>query len=283
MFIYSTLVVTLCLAADPLPKESRTGAAAQQHPLVFSSVSFGRQEEQSAIFDPMRLMLSQELHHPVQFQVSQSYQELVLKLQQGQIDVAFVGALAYLDARKTGGVDVLVRAVRKGMSQYRGAWFVRKSAPITKLEQLRGKTLAVVDPVSASGYLLPLALLQRMHINPQTDSKLLILGSHSAVMDALITGRADAAASYLDAGDLVAGDQAVRSIGQTSFIPTDPIVARRAVEQQWGGTLRQFFLGLRTQTAGKAFLEAMEIDGYVLGTDQDYDAFAQEVIQMRHP
>ena len=83
-----------------------------------------------------------------------------------------------------------------------------------RVEELRGRTIAFVDPASSSGYIYPMVLLIRRGLVRDRDPKTffkdaLFAGTHEAALRALLQGRVDAAASFDQAPQLYLKDPAL--------------------------------------------------------------------------
>ena len=62
------------------------------------------------------------------------------------MDLAFVHPVGYVLANREAGCQILVRDVWQGKTAYTARFYVRKASGIEKVEDLRGKTVAFVDP-----------------------------------------------------------------------------------------------------------------------------------------
>jgi phosphonate transport system substrate-binding protein len=80
-------------------------------------------------------------------------------LEQGRIDFYLESPFPTYLINRVGTGKLLLRRWKGGMSEYRGVIFTTKASRITRLEDLRGKTIAFEDPGSTSGYFLPKLLL----------------------------------------------------------------------------------------------------------------------------
>ncbi len=75
---------------------------------------------------------------------------------------------------------------------------------ITELQDLAGKTMCWVDPLSASGYIIPRVELQAAGVDPDNDfEKTIEAGFHNNVIIAVYNGECDAGATYDDARNSV--------------------------------------------------------------------------------
>lgn len=82
-------------------------------------------------------------------------------LRRGRVDWVSetTGAAMLLEQR--GSAHPLVMTERDGLREFHTVFFVRRDSPIQSLKQLRGRTLALQNASSTSGYLLPMLELVR--------------------------------------------------------------------------------------------------------------------------
>ncbi len=75
---------------------------------------------------------------------------------------------------------------------YGSAIFVRKGSTIESLTELKQKDVAAVDPTSLGGWLIALRQLKLFHVDPDDFHELSFMGTHDAVVMAVLRGKADA-------------------------------------------------------------------------------------------
>jgi phosphonate transport system substrate-binding protein len=91
--------------------------------------------------------------------VASDYAGVIEALRSRRVDLAFVHPVGYVLANREAGCQILVRDVWQGKTAYTARFYVRKDRGIQRVEDLRGKTVAFVDPASSSGYIYPMVLL----------------------------------------------------------------------------------------------------------------------------
>src|SRR5262245_58804182 len=133
--------------------------------------------------------------------VASSYGALVSGLNEGRVDIGWLPPLVYATSAHAGRLVPLVKFVRHGRGHYFAAFIVRAGSPIRELAQLRGKRIAWTDPRSSAGYLFPRAHLLELGFDPERFfSNQVFVGSHRAVVEAVLEGRADVGATYYSPG-----------------------------------------------------------------------------------
>jgi phosphonate transport system substrate-binding protein len=128
-----------------------------------------------------------------------SYSELVTFLRAGAIDVAWLPPIPFARLVAEEKVRPLVCAERGGNDSFVAILFTRTDSPISTLNDLRGRSIGWVDPLSTTGYVVPrMRLAARFPKIPK--GKLFgqesFFGSHIAVVRGVLEGRVDVGASY---------------------------------------------------------------------------------------
>ncbi|HLA24117.1 MAG TPA: phosphate/phosphite/phosphonate ABC transporter substrate-binding protein [bacterium] len=172
-------------------------------------------------------MLSGALGIPVDTVVSTSYTAAIEAMCAGRADIGALNPFSYVLAHEKCGVEVAAISVRFGLPYYRAQISARADANINKIEDLRGKRFAFVDPASTSGYLFPAAMLKKMGFDPDRFfSQTVFAGSHPNVILAIYRGQVDGGSTFEDARTNVQAQfpdvmQKVKVIGFTDPIPND--------------------------------------------------------------
>ncbi|KXK14160.1 MAG: putative ABC transporter substrate binding protein [Chloroflexi bacterium OLB15] len=102
--------------------------------------------------------------------------------------IGFIPAAGYVIANQRCGVDVAAAAVRNGWNVYWAEYIVRRDAPIYTFGDLEGKTWAVPDSGSTSGYIVPAVELEAAGITP---GEIVEAGGHNQVVQAVYSGEVD--------------------------------------------------------------------------------------------
>ncbi|HEY9071319.1 MAG TPA: phosphate/phosphite/phosphonate ABC transporter substrate-binding protein, partial [Candidatus Ozemobacteraceae bacterium] len=158
------------------------------------------------------------------------YAGVLTALEHGAVDFAWLGPTAYVIGSEKIPLIPLAKAKRRTGGSYFGVIVARKDSGISRLEEIKGKTIGFVDPESASGYLYPLKVLLDSGVDPQKDCKAVFLQKHDAVLSAVWSKKIDVGAVIEDS---IAGihDQKILDqllvLGKTAEIPTDIVACRK--------------------------------------------------------
>jgi phosphonate transport system substrate-binding protein len=223
--------------------------------------------------------LTKELGEPVRAEVASSYAALEAAVRGAHVELAWTPAAicARLPAARS-----IHTVVRDGRSSYRSALVARREDRLS-LVSLGGKRAAWVDPLSAGGYLLALALLRARGIDPdRTFASQAFVGSHRAALIAVAHGDADVAAVSAHGLDdaTIAADlrwyigtpgEKLEAIALTERCPNDGIV----VTSRATAALDARFEALADARGGAglaALLTALEADGLEAASLAAYQA-----------
>lgn len=272
--------LTTCVAIVGLILVGATAMAAEAT-LTITTLPFDSPKEQKAVFGILSRHLGKLLGRPVRFEVGKSYADVIERLSSGKADVGFLGAIAYVKARRQGEVRAILRAIRHRKSSYYGIVVVRRGSSIKTLEELKGKRFAFVDESSGGGYVFPRLLLEAAGINPEKDMTVSFAGGHHTVVRQVAAGDVDAGACFEGAQELLADPESVVPIARTEPIPGDPVVVRPGLGVDTIRQLRSALIELPTIKAAKPFFTYSEIDGFVPAVDSDYDRIAEILKQMK--
>ena len=158
-------------------------------------------EEQQRMIQPLKEYLEETLETKVNFRVASDYKRIVEWLVDGEIDMAYVAGVSYLEALEAGAeIQPLVAPIDKytGRPWYRVAIVVKADSNIKTLHQLRNKRFAFVNKSSTSGYLMPFSALNKLGLNPEKEfEKVIYPGTHTKTLEALKNGDIDAAATNI--------------------------------------------------------------------------------------
>ena len=216
---------------------------------------------------------------PVKAIVASDYAGVIEALRSKRVDLAFVHPVGYVLANREAGCQILVRDVWQGKTAYTARFYVRKDRGIQRVEDLRGKTVAFVDPASSSGYIYPMVLLIKQGLVRDRDPKsffkdALFTGTHEAALQSVLRGRVDAAASFDKAPELHIQDPALIAqlgfVGETPEIPEAGICARPGLPAEPLARIKRALLSIKAPEYAALLKEIYGIDGFIEASDRDY-------------
>ena len=189
----------LGLLAQESPADHR---ACGQDRLVFSMIPKKDIDEQLREYQPLMSLLSEGLGVPVEMVRASSYQSVMDSLTSGAVDVAVLGPAAYIQAhQRNPDIEAFASlAVAAGHYTPAGSFYssiliVDRNSPFETAEDLQGSTVALTDPDSTSGALIPETRFAD-HIGQPLRrffAGQVYAGSHDKAMDALLASKVEAA------------------------------------------------------------------------------------------
>lgn len=226
---------------------------------------------------------------PVRVTVASDYAAVIEALRNRTADLAFVHPAGYVLANREAKATIVARNVWHGKATFTSRIFVRKDSGLKTLDELRGKTMAFVDPASTSGYIYPMLLLMQRGLVKGRDPKtffreVVFSGSHDASMQALLNGHVDAIATFDMAPEQYLKDRAQRErvvmVAETPLIPEAGIAARDGLDPALVTRVRAALLTMRGPAYAPLLKRVYEIDGFEAADDKDYDPVRQAVDQL---
>ncbi|MBF6622150.1 MAG: phosphate/phosphite/phosphonate ABC transporter substrate-binding protein [Pseudomonas stutzeri] len=152
-------------------------------------------------YQPLLDRLSVDLRMPVSMVAMNSYESVIDAIISGGVDIAWLGPASYIEAwRREPGIQPFASlTLHEGHftpagHHYRSLLMVRRDEA-AELQTLRGGIVALSDPASTSGSLVPKTEFAR-HIGQPLEqffSAVSYSGSHDNALDALLQGKVDAA------------------------------------------------------------------------------------------
>jgi ABC-type phosphate/phosphonate transport system substrate-binding protein len=125
-----------------------------------------------------------------------SYDALGVGLERGELGLAWMPPIPAIEVLDRAAGTLLVAPVRRGSSMFHSALIVRQGGPKT-IDALKGCRVGWVDRASAAGHLVPkMHLVASGHPLRGFFAQETFLGSHIAVVDALLSDRIDVGATF---------------------------------------------------------------------------------------
>ena len=176
------------------------GEKKEEKPLIMGLSPIANSEKLIEDTAPLHKMLGDEIGRPVEGFIATNYIGVVEALGTGTIDFALIPPFAYILANKKNGTEALLTSIGKHDEPgYYSVLIVRTDSGIEKVEDLKGKKVAFVDPSSTSGYIFPAVILKDHGIDIEKDITYQFAGGHDKALQLLVNGDVDAIGTYEDA------------------------------------------------------------------------------------
>ena len=178
--IFSVCLLVACTDQEPVhPRVLRIGV------LPDSALDILKNK-----YTPLIEYLREETGIPTELVIPASYEDLLTRFHDHDIDLAFFGGYTYVIAHERDHAVPL--ALRDIDLQFTSLFLVRADNPATSLEDLRGKTFTFGSDLSTSGHLLPRYFLLEQGIKPEKFfGKVLYSGAHDRTAYWIRDGKVD--------------------------------------------------------------------------------------------
>ena len=167
--------------------------------LVFASIPDENAAQVTERYGDFIAYLSREIGVPVKLRIAGDYAAVIEGQRAEQIHIAYYGPASYARARMIGvkTTPFAIEVNKGGVKGYYSVFYVKANSPFQKIEDLKGKSIALVDPNSTSGNNVPRYAMDKMGIKPdEFFSKVVYSGSHVNAVMALNQGTVEVAANW---------------------------------------------------------------------------------------
>lgn len=236
---------------------------------------------------PLAELLSEELGIKVEAFTATNYVGVVEGLGSGQVDFGFIPPFAYLLANKESNAKVILTALNNKLeSNYRSQFIVRNDSGIENFSDIKGKTVAFVDPSSTSGYLFPGAHLIAEGIDIEKDIDYIYSGGHDKSLQLLLNGDVDVATTFVDVrtryeDDFPGATEVTNILGYTDYIPNISVTVKGDMDRELQEKIGKALLKIADTEKGAPILqELFNIYGFVEATDGDYNVIRETAESM---
>lgn len=256
------------------------GAARAEPPSLSVGLTPVFLDNQPLILDQWREYLKRHTGQPIDFIQRGSYQEIVDLLLRGDLDVAWLCGLPYVEHQNR--LSLIAVPLYQGAPLYRSYLIV----PITDNRTRSWKTLtpgvfAFSDPNSNSGYLYPRWAMQQAGIDVELYfRKTFFTRGHREVVEAVAVRLADAGAVDGYVWETLNRDHpeltgATRIVTKSETFGFPPIVSRNNLPAGQKRKLRQVLVGMAQDPLGREILKRFNLDGFVAGKPALYDSIVR--------
>ncbi|HEB02731.1 MAG TPA: phosphate/phosphite/phosphonate ABC transporter substrate-binding protein, partial [Nitrospirae bacterium] len=212
---------------------------------------------------PLGEYLSKELGIPVRFTILSRYPHIITRFVNRDLDGAFFGAFTGVLALETLFVEPIARPVNiDGSMTTKGYLFTHVDSGISNVKQMRGKSIAYVDQVTATGYLYAQDLLRSKGIKNTEGffKREEYTGGHDTAVYTVLAGRTElgvAKARIVDQvreRDPMAKEQ-IKILYRSPDLPDNTLHIRKDLPEDFKLKLKNVLLSMHNNPKGKEVLK----------------------------
>lgn len=232
----------------------------------------------SALYAQLADYLAQRLGRPVEMVQGKTYAETNDMVKSGEVALALVCTNPYLEGREDFGMELLVAPEVKGETAYYSVLIVARDSAAQSLADLRGQSFAFTDPMSNTGRLAPLYQLAVLGQTPDSFfSRTTFTYAHDNSVRAVASGVVAGAAvdslvfDYMQRAepDAIAKVKVIERWGPYGI---SPIVVNPRLDAALKAELRSILLAMDEDSDGRAVLQGLGVDRFVVPDDSIYDS-----------
>lgn len=223
---------------------------------------------------PLAERLTDALGEKVNIVLSSDFKGMEQDMRSGRVDIAYVNPIIYPLASEAHEALAIV-SEGSGGEKLRGLVITRTDSDIVSPDDLKGRSGTIVSFKSVGGYLSQKVTLGKKGVDAQKDMQLQEAKDNKQenVALAVYLGETDTGFIREDAlhiADKYVPPSQIRVILRGEWMPSWAISVKRSLPQKVKDTVRETVLGLKP---GDEFLKRIDANGFVPGSDADYDVY----------
>ncbi|MFW5743227.1 MAG: phosphate/phosphite/phosphonate ABC transporter substrate-binding protein [Spirochaetota bacterium] len=283
LVVTTLAVVTLLLVLSGC-QQQEAELGTEENPIVWSFVPSGDTNTIVAGGERVADMIYDRTELVVEVNVATEYAGVIEALSSDppSAHMASLATFSYVLAADRGVAEAQLVAVRYGSPTYNGQIIANVDSGIDSLEDLEDKSFARPDPLSTSGWIIPMLTMRAAGIVPEEDlDQIVDAGGHTGVASAVYNGDVDAGATFVDARGNIEEDNpdvmdVVKVVAVTEDIPNDGVQFHPSVPEETRSQIVDALLDIAsTEDGAEALALAYEWTGLVERDDGFYDPFRQ--------
>jgi phosphonate transport system substrate-binding protein len=255
---------------------STVASADSEETLRIVFIAYQNPEQVVDDVEPVVAYLEKELGLTIKYNVATNYAAVVEALKNNTADMGFMGPLQYVMAHAYAGARPILGEVYKGKATYTSRIFVRKDSGVKTLADLKGKSIAFVDPISSSGYLYPMELFKSEGLVEKDASeffkRIYFAGGDEQAIRAVYNGFVDAAAIGQFSFSLLRPEERdeVIFVGESKPLPSHCVVVRKGLGVEKTSALQNALLKIQDGPNKGLLKNLYGVDGYVKVTHESF-------------
>jgi len=224
-------------------------------------------------FQPLMDYLTDKTPYNFELVLQKTYDDTVIALGEGRINMAFLGPLTYLHAKADYQVIPLLKGItEKGDPFYNSVIVTKKNSPFKQLSDLKGQSIAFASLKSTSGNLIPRYLLAENGIHLREIKDFNNFNYHDSVVKQVLKGIYDAGAVRESVAEKYI-PQGLEIIAKSGPIPTGPLVISPLTSYTVVEMIKTVLLDMNKTEQGQAVLKKIDLEymgGFAEADDFDY-------------
>jgi phosphonate transport system substrate-binding protein len=225
-------------------------------------------------FTPLATLLGNELGRPVRIETDKDFESFMRRVYAREFDIVHLNQLQYLRASKVANYRAIAKLCDNSKCTIKAIIITRRETKLTRVSDLKNKTIAFGDPSAMVSYVLAKSLLLESALEPSQYKTIFTKNPPNALL-AVYNGEADAAGVSLSVFQRPEIRQRVdirqlRTLAESRPIPHLPIAVRGDMNAQLARHLQQILTGLTKTQDGREALRKIGIERFEAADDNQY-------------
>jgi phosphonate transport system substrate-binding protein len=243
----------------------------QKKVLIFGVASIIYYEEASKMVAYLNHHFGGSIH--IKCVASKSHDEYLEQLQNHRFDFTLTNGLAAIKASQKG---YSIIGKYDADSSYYAVIFVNKDSLITRVQDLKNKTLSLSGRSTLAGSMMPLMYLHKNGLNVNKDLKFTYTPSFESTILNVYLGKSSAGAAWVVTWRKFIAQrpeilQKVQVKWNTPTLPHVALLVNNNLDQRITAKLLQFLLAMGNDNAGIAALQDLGVTGFETADLKTYD------------
>lgn len=262
-------------------------AAEPAETVYFSAITLYHPIVMYQRYQPLMDYLTKNTPYRFELKLSQDYRDIIKFLKTNKVQVALLGGVTYIEARKIVDVVPILKPVGSDGKPFYMCVFIAKDTNkgINSLADLKGKSVAFASKLSTSGNLAPLYhLYTEAGIGLKDLARYKNLKYHDSVAREVLRGNFEAGA-VIDAVANRFANRGLKIIDITEPIPGLPIVVRADAPSELVKAIKKALLSLEYKNPEhRKMMEQWDEEfryGFTEANDADYDPIRKMINYLR--
>ncbi len=222
-------------------------------------------------FDPLMRYLSKRTGNEFKLVIPKDFETFFETISRGKVEYSYSNPYIYTQLADDGHLKAFANTIKPPTGDiFRGIVITHRDSKIASLDDLRGKSIMIVSPLSAAGYLAQKLYLLENGINVDRDTTIIDGKRQEEVILNVYRKEVDAGFVRESAPDVLKEEidlRKIRILARTPYIPNWPFAATPRADRDITQAVKEQLVRLHD----KDVLEAAKITGFKSADDHDFD------------
>jgi len=222
-------------------------------------------------FDPLMRYLSRKTGYEFKLVIPRDFEDFFDTVKKGKVEYSYSNPYIYTQLADLGYLSAFTNTIKPPTGDvFRGIIITHRDSPIRNLAGLRGKSVMIVSPRSAGGYLAQKLYLLENGIDIERNMTIIDGKRQENVILNVYRKKVDAGFVRESALEVLKEEidlSRIRVLAKTPYIPNWPFAATRKADPEITRMVQKHLVELKDRQV----LSAARIEGFREADDRDFD------------